>query len=165
MSFSKFKRDLVLFIAALAFMVAAAQLAGAQVQDHKERERPAPEAVVVAPVAPASVVVDMGDGFWMQSLSTLDLTGEQRTFTLIYFPKRLLTGPDTWSIGIREALVKFVGCEAFTDCTPELIFTFYRRAGSVPVLKTFFEGFAPVYIFPLVASPTSHTPIGIAITD
>jgi hypothetical protein len=131
----------------------------------KKADEVTPEPVVVAPATPAAVVVDMRDGFWCQSLKTLDLDGEQRTFTLIYFPKRYLTGPDTWTAGIREALVHFYGCETFKDCTPELWIGHYKRVFEVPVLTARLDAFDRIFIFPLVTAPSSHLAIGIALID
>jgi hypothetical protein len=145
--------------AVFAFLLGSAAAGRAQV------EAPVPEPVVYAPAAPVGTSVDMRDGFWCQARKVVDLDGEVRSFTLIYFPKRYLTGPDTWTAGIREALVHFYGCETFPDCTPELQLVFYPRVAGMGILRSKLDDFVTVYIFTLVGSPTSHRPLGIALTN
>ena len=130
-----------------------------------QKGAPTPEPVIYAPLAPVGAAVDMRDGFWCQALQVTDLDGVRRTFTLIYFPKRYLTGTDTWTAGIREALVHFYGCETFPDCTPELLIGTYPRVPGMGILRSTLDRAVPVYIYTLVGSPISHQALGIALIN
>src|SRR5436309_2885291 len=68
----------------------------------------------------STLFLDLGDGYTATQVYEYDAAGRPRFYTSVLFPAYVLEDDGQWTDGVRTALVKLVGCEAFKDCHPRL---------------------------------------------
>jgi hypothetical protein len=105
------------------------------------------------------IVMDLDDGYRARPVYELDPDGVPRLFVDVTFPE-YARGDAAWTFGVRAAMTKLLGCEAFKGCSPRLMLFDYSSQDLVTLGAETEDGRAVVFAWRLAASPEDGRTVG-----
>ncbi len=114
--------------------------------------------------ASAHFLSDLGDGFTAVNAPDYDTKGRLRPFVEITFPSRCFSTDDTFNRCTSEALLKWLGREAFDGGDPKFMISTKVYDGLPPHFYAELSGGDYcVHVINLVHSPADQRLIGVAV--
>jgi hypothetical protein len=106
----------------------------------------------------STLFLDLGDGYTATQVYEYDAGGVPRFYTNVLFPAYMNEADEQWTDGVRTALVKIVGCEAFEDCHPRLMICDDGYHFATPCAEL--KGGGAAYAYRLVRSLDDRRTVG-----
>ena len=116
-----------------------------------------------ATVRAGGLFYEIGGGFIARNAPDYDADGDLRPFVEITFPRRCRRSDEQFQRCTSEALLKFLGPEAFAGGAPRFLVAVSLYDGLPPHLFAPLDGGHFVHVFNLVRSPKDRRRIGVAV--